>query len=103
MRYSRQFSMLGVIIMLMVRGSGTTPIPITTPFAIYTPHKQIVIEYRSNAVLYQIDTTQYWNALANLAQIHTNLTEKVHDLNIAESDWPQLQSVMASLGPLMTV
>ena len=77
----------------MGRGSDTTPIPITTPFAIFTPHKHIVIEYRSNAVLYQIDTTQYWNALANLAQIHTNLTEKVHDLNIAESDWPQLQSL----------
>ena len=77
----------------MVRGCDTTPIPITTPFAIYTPHKQIVIEYKSNAVLYQIDTTEYWNVLANLAQIHTNLTEKVHDLNIAESYWPQLQSL----------
>ena len=70
----------------MLTGCYTTPIPITTPFAIFSPHKQVVLEYRSNAVMYQIDTREYWNALANLANIHHNLTDKVHEFNIVESD-----------------
>ena len=85
--------MLGVIIAIMVVGSGATPIPITNPFAIFTPYNQIIIENRANAVLYQIDTTAYWNALTNLAQLHTNLTEKALDLNISNSDWPQIHSL----------
>ena len=85
--------MLGVIIAIMVVGSGATPIPISNPFAIFTPYNQIIIENRANAVLYQIDTTAYWNALTNLAQLHTNLTEKAIDLNISNSDWPQIHSL----------
>ena len=77
----------------MLTGCHTIPIPITTPFAILTPHKQVVLEYKSNAVMYQIDTREYWNALANLANIHHNLTDKVHELGIIESDWPQLQAM----------
>ena len=92
-RNSFHSKMLGVIILFMVRGSGTTPIPITSPFAIFTPYNQVVIENRANAVLYQIDTTAYWNALSDLAHLHDNLTEKAKELKISNSDWPQFDSL----------
>ena len=51
------------------------------------------MEYKSNAIMYTIDTREYWNAMANLANIHHNLTDKVQELGIIESDWPQLQAL----------
>ena len=77
----------------MLTGCHTTPIPYSSPFAIMTPYKQVVLEYRSNALMYTIDTRDYWNALANLANIHHNLTDKVQELGIKESDWSQLGAI----------
>ena len=90
---AKHLSILSLSFLFMLTGCHTTPIPLTSPFAILTPHKQVVLEYRSNALMYTIDTRDYWNALANLANIHHNLTDKVQELGIIESDWSQLGAI----------
>ena len=77
----------------MLTGCHTTPIPYSSPFAIMTPFKQIVLEYRANALMYSINTLDYWNALTNLANIHHDLTDKVKEFGIKESDWSQLGAI----------
>ena len=79
--------------MLYIGGTSCKPIPITSPFAIFTPFKQMILQSRSTAILYPIDSTNYWNALSNLAQIHQNLTDRADSFNISNIEWPQFGSL----------
>ena len=69
------------------------PIPITSPFAIFTPSSEIVFRERTAMVLYTIDTLPYWNKLSSLALTHKNLTHKAKTLGLSLADWPQFASL----------
>ena len=76
-----------------VKTMAKKPIPITTPFAIFTPSSEIVFRERTAMVLYTIDTLPYWNKLSSLALTHKNLTHKAKTLGLSLADWPQFASL----------
>ena len=83
----------GVVMYSTLGISAHMPIPITTPFAILTPAKQIILQTKSSAVVFQIDTINYWNALSNLASVHKNLTSNMNILELTPAEWPQITSL----------
>ena len=86
--------MLTLLLFIMgSKGKIQKHIPFTTPFAVMTPHSEIVLQQSTATVMYAVDASIYFEQLLALSNIFLNLTQKANDLGANSTSWPQLHSV----------
>ena len=62
------------------------PIPVASPFPIFTPSSEVVFKSKTAMVIYTVDATPCWNSISTLANAHNNLTDKAKTLDLSLAD-----------------
>ena len=71
--------------------------PITTPYAIFTPHLRVVFTQNYAYIHSHTDTSVYFTHLEDLIHMQASLASKISNYNITQADFPSFMTLNENL------